>query len=77
VRFVKDYAAACPGAPGAVRTFKKGEVCTLWQIAGRRGQLLNRKSDPYWSEFDIDYAYIAPAACVRVLAVIEERSDLG
>lgn len=77
VRFRKAFSAGCPGKPGAVRFWQEGEISTMWQVSTRHGAPLDREHDLWWTDFDIDYAFIAPAEAVEVLAVLEERVEGG
>lgn len=77
VRFRRSYSAGCPGAPGSTRYWRAGEISTLWQVSRRYGVALDPATDAWWTDFDIDYAYIVPAQLVEVLAVLEERAEGG
>ncbi len=59
--------------PGMTRTFRAGEECTMVQWDRHPG--LPPTTDPWWSDFDIDAAYIVRATDVQVLEVLEERAD--
>lgn len=77
VRFRKATSAGCPGAPGRVRYWREGEIATMWQISARHGEALDPATGLWWTDFDIDFAYIVRPEDVEVLAVLEERPEGG
>lgn len=77
VQFRRDCEVEAPGLPGITHTFRRGEITTLWQMSAQPDAPLDTARDRWWSEIDLDYAYIVPAEAVEVIAVLEERPEGG